>query len=52
LAAAKKLGCDLKNIGVPTIINQVPDLVIKTLYEILKVRNYNNNNNNNNNNSN
>ena len=28
MAAAKKLGCDLKNIGVPAIENQVSDLVM------------------------
>jgi plastin-1 len=40
LEAAKKLNCDLKHIGVSAIEDQVSDLVLKTLYEILKVHNY------------
>lgn len=31
------LGCDIKNIGVPTIVDQVEDLVSKLLWEILLV---------------
>lgn len=38
LEAAKKIGCDLENIGATTILDQIPDLVLKTLYEILKVK--------------
>ena len=38
LEAAKKIGCDLENIYISAILDQVPDLVLKCLYEILKAR--------------
>lgn len=38
LVAAKHLNCDIKNIGVPAILNHVEDLVMKLLWEIILVK--------------